>query len=172
MHTWRITKYNPLLRDNNGNYTIEEWTSYSDIGKYFEGKQLTFNDYIEVENKYINAVLQFMNCLQLQKLEIREQEKYEEDVNNDKNIDYEMSALFKKIEDRTTINIVDVPSLCKLILREHLWGKLEFNPTLYIHFGYDYYMYIGCSKKCETTLEKITASGLYIEQFSSPYLAD
>lgn len=172
MYTWRITKYNPLYRDSKGNFTTQEWTSYSDIGKYFEGIQFTFNDYIEIENKYINTVLQFMNCLHLKEIEINGLEKYEEDVSYEENSDCDMSKLLINIKDRATINITDVPLLCKLILREHLWGKLEYNSTLYIHFGYDYYMYIGSSKKCDSVLEKVSHNGLYIEEFPSLYHND
>ena len=169
MYTWRITKYNPLYRNSSGDYTNQEWTSYSDIGKHFGGKQFNFEDYIEIENKYISTVLQFMNCLHLQEIEIRELEKYETDISYDENIDREMSNLLKNIKDKATINIAVVPHLCKLILREHLWGKLVVNSTLYIHFGYDYYMYIGSSKKCDMVLEKVSHNGLYIEECQSPY---
>ncbi len=30
---WRVTKYNPTFRDENGTYIKDEWTSFSDIGK-------------------------------------------------------------------------------------------------------------------------------------------
>jgi len=38
---YRITKYNPMNRDANGAYLLNEWTSFSDIGKTFDGKTLT-----------------------------------------------------------------------------------------------------------------------------------
>jgi hypothetical protein len=32
MYSWRITKYNPLNRDQDGRYKDEkEWTSFSDV---------------------------------------------------------------------------------------------------------------------------------------------
>jgi len=33
--------------------------------------------------------------------------------------------------------------VCRLVLREILWCKLESPNGFYIHFGYDYYMYFG-----------------------------
>ncbi len=53
MFDWRVTKYDPKNRDHNGWYVKDEWTDYSDIGKSFEGKRLTFWEYFNVESKYI-----------------------------------------------------------------------------------------------------------------------
>lgn len=41
MHKYRITKYDPQYRDEQGIYIREDWTSYSDIGKTYNGKLLT-----------------------------------------------------------------------------------------------------------------------------------
>ena len=32
---YRITKYNPEFRDEEGRYILDEWTSVTDIGKEF-----------------------------------------------------------------------------------------------------------------------------------------
>ena len=41
---------------------------------------------------------------------------------------------------------------------------------MFVHFGWDYYMYIGSAKQCTGTIVQIQKSGLYIEQYKSPYL--
>lgn len=56
MHKYRISKYNPLFRDEDGSYQKNEWTAISDIGKCFDGIVLTDEKYISVEDKYVNAV--------------------------------------------------------------------------------------------------------------------
>lgn len=56
MKCWRITKYNPKFRNELGHYQKKEWTSVSDIGKIFEGKQLTVEEYLNTENLYINSI--------------------------------------------------------------------------------------------------------------------
>lgn len=76
---YRVTKYNPQLRNARGIYLKsleEEWTSYSDVGKVFEGKKLTYQDYIAVEDSYIQAIILFMNCLQIDSLTVESLERY------------------------------------------------------------------------------------------------
>lgn len=44
---------------------------------------------------------------------------------------------------------------------------------MFVHFGYDYYMYIGSSKELPQDLRnKIENLGLFVENFESPYLPD
>ncbi len=40
---------------------------------------------------------------------------------------------------------------------------------MFIDFGHDYYMFIGSRSKCKDTLQKIKNSGLFVEDFESPY---
>lgn len=61
--SYRTTKYNPIYRDEKDAYLKNEWTSYSDIGHIFDGKQLSINEYLNVEDKYIEAIIQFMKCV-------------------------------------------------------------------------------------------------------------
>ena len=56
MSGYRISKYDPWLRDERGYFTGEDWTSFSDIGKEYHGTVLTDLQYAAVEAKYINAV--------------------------------------------------------------------------------------------------------------------
>ena len=77
MFNWRITKYNPLLRDELGNYTKNEWTSFSDIGKSYEDRTFISDDYLRIENKYINAILWFMDCMQISRMKITCLEKWD-----------------------------------------------------------------------------------------------
>ena len=60
-YQWRVTKYDPRFRDEHGHYTlIEEWTSPSDIGETFDGNELTLDDYLRVEEAYIDSAIAFM----------------------------------------------------------------------------------------------------------------
>jgi hypothetical protein len=44
---------------------------------------------------------------------------------------------------------------------------------MFIHFGYDYYMYIGSSKIApDFLIKKIQDEDLFVEEFKSPYLED
>ncbi|QNR25594.1 hypothetical protein [Croceimicrobium hydrocarbonivorans] len=66
LETWRysaksITKYNPKYRDENGYYTKVDWIGYAQIDTVYEGNKLSYEDYLEVENSYIEAVFLFLN---------------------------------------------------------------------------------------------------------------
>ena len=76
MFCWQITKYNPKNRDKDGIYLKDEWTEYSDIGKIFEGKELAYEEYEKVEEKHIQAVLLFMECMNIDALKVIYLEKY------------------------------------------------------------------------------------------------
>src|SRR5438876_10123615 len=74
MFGWRITKYDPAYRNAAGAYLKDEWTSVSDIGKSFDGKALTVEEYRSVENAYVSTALRFLseanlNCLNVTSLE-------------------------------------------------------------------------------------------------------
>ena len=49
-----IVKY-PPQNYINGIYEKDEWTDYSDIGKVFDDKLFTLEEYLSVEKKYINV---------------------------------------------------------------------------------------------------------------------
>lgn len=40
---------------------------------------------------------------------------------------------------------------------------------MYVHFGHDYYMFIGSSTSCPLALKNIEKMGLFVEDFESPY---
>lgn len=51
MMNYRISKYNPKYRDEHGIYTRDEWTSISDVGEYFNGYEVTMEEYLDTENR-------------------------------------------------------------------------------------------------------------------------
>lgn len=52
MKKYRISKYNPCNRDEQGRYIINEWTSYSDIGKLYNRKIFDDKRYSYASNVY------------------------------------------------------------------------------------------------------------------------
>lgn len=56
MNYYRITKYNPEFRNEQGFYTKNDWTSISDIGQVFDEGVLTAEDYKQMEDSYIKAL--------------------------------------------------------------------------------------------------------------------
>lgn len=47
MNWHEIVKYSPQKYDSNGIYTTDEWTSIWDVGKKFDGKLFTLEEYLD-----------------------------------------------------------------------------------------------------------------------------
>ena len=151
MTEYRITKYNPTNRSE-GIYMANEWTSFSDIGKVFGGTQLSEDVYLKTEQAYINCCMELIAKAQISTLSVEQAEYYAEGVLFPASIS----------EDE------EIRQVIKACLREQCWMKLVAE-GFFVHFGYDYYMYIGSTLVAED-VEKIAAhNGLYCEQCQSPY---
>jgi hypothetical protein len=172
MFNWRITKYNPIYRDELGKYKKDEWTSFCEIGKIFNGNMLTSDEYVVVEDTYVGAILAFMDDLGIKSLKVKGLEKKNKKFMPDKAhklYSEELVNLYISLQDNDVLNVREIECLSRLVLRENLWCKLEKDDIMFVHFGYDYYMYIGIHEICEEAINNIKESGLFVEDFVSPY---
>lgn len=170
MYTWRISKYNSKFRDENGNYTKDEWTSFSDIDKTFQNKKLSLVEYLHIEKLYIDAILLFIQKMQIPYTVVTDLEKPLNLIILDKyknEYSDEMINIYYNVKNKDKCTIENTKFLVSLILREHLWLKLKYKRNFFIHFGYDLYMYIGSNKKDSITND-IVNMGLYIEEYPTP----
>jgi hypothetical protein len=166
---WRVTKYNPDFRDENGYYTLnEEWTCPSEIGKIINGNEFTLDEYLLVEASYINSVIKFIEESNIDSLRILQLDSYisEED---------KTSPLFEKefehlvLKEDSVVNINEVRLICKLVLRNFLGCQLYRKDHFFVHFSWDYYMFIGSNMNCPSAIEFAKNNGLFAEQCTSPY---
>ena len=157
IYQYRLTKYNPLYRLNDV-YCEDEWTSFFDVGKEYNGKIFTMDEYLKVENAYLKSIKLTLNKLNISMLEVTNMEKYSESAPN--------------ISNHTILSSVDdILNVAKECLRESCWCKLV-GERFFIHFGYDYYMYIGCCIDESTMCEFASKNGLFSELIEvSPYLS-
>jgi len=171
-YSWRITKFDPKFRDKYGRYIKNDWTSISDVNKVVNGQILSFESYLHVEDKYVQAVLDFSKYFSVPSLKIVGLEKYSETlkVSNERWYTEELKKVYSLIEEGLDVSNENIEYVCKLILRNDLWCKLEYEKRMFIHFGYDYYMYIVSDGYNEELLNKISDNGLFVEQMVSPYL--
>ncbi len=65
-----IIKYDPKFRNENGGYLKDEWTAISDIGEEFDSIVFTYEEYIKIENKYVEAVFLTMEYLNSKRIKI------------------------------------------------------------------------------------------------------
>lgn len=166
MYSYKVFKY----KIKNKNEIINEWTSISDIGKEYNGKQFKYEEYIKTENTYIEAINMFIKLNKIKELTIDELEKYNYDKLIYDEYDIQIKELIKKVKNKMKIKTSDIELFIRAILREQIWAKLASSDEFYIHFGYDYYMYIGSKAEPQKEIEQIEKMGLVIEKQLSPYL--
>lgn len=166
MFSYRITKYNPASRDSFGFYEKNEWTSISDIGHIYNGKKFLKSNYFIIENAYVNSIIIFMDFLNIGYLIASNVEKHSQRPNRKRYCSLPMQNIYKIIETGSQLNKPQVKDVARLVLRELFWCKLDNSNNMFVHFGYDYYMYIGGSKKLPQNLRnKIENMGLFVEDF-------
>ncbi|MBP7822146.1 MAG: hypothetical protein KA010_04435 [Saprospiraceae bacterium] len=174
MKEYRITKYNPIFRNEKGHYLKDEWTDVSDVGKIFDGKQLTENDYLVIEKAYIASVFTMLAISNLDHLRIVGlwPENISERLSLEKDRWYFESGFesIVLIEDHLVL-LSELELVLKLIFRGTISCRLEVYNQFYVHFGYDYYMYIGGKEISDIALAEISSSGLFIEPYGSPYFS-
>ena len=162
---FRVSKYNPIYRNEEGYYLKDDWLDFSDVGHSNSGELLTMEKYIETESAYVNVALDTARILNVKTLQLKMVERHNDeelgnffgmhpdiDVKNDKEIEF---GLFDEI--------------LRLLLRGAFWAKLV-SERLEIHFGYDYYMYIGVIEKLVEAKSIPEKHGLFIENRTSPYI--
>lgn len=163
MNAWKITKYDPVNRDDDGSYLdLKEWTCFSEVGT-----KVSMEEYLKQEEKYLRAITTFMAEMGLNRVYVTTLEQWSDEVNN-QNADEFLS----KIWIGKAVTVREVRELARLTLRNAIWCKLGFKKQFFVHFGYDYHMYIGASEDCTEAKQVVRETGLFIEDFRSPYLSN
>ena len=152
MICYRVTKFNPKFRVD-GKYLIDDWTSISDVGKSFSGQVLTMQKYEAMEQNYIDFVKNALQICGINELEIIQLEKYSSRL---------------EWENQQWINLQQISSFMKDCLREKCWAKLV-TKDFFLHFGYDYYMYISSNLNEQMLQELACRFDLFVEKYESPY---
>lgn len=143
MICYTVSKYNEKVDNHN------EWTDYSDIGKVFDGKELTMEDYLSVEQKYIDFIRDVLDVGNISVLVLTEFEIHE-DI---------------KWKENQTIKASEAPEVIKDILRNRFWCKFK-STDLCLCFGFDFYMHVKTNVNYGSLLELCNKYGLYIKENS------
>lgn len=147
MFQYRVSKYNPELRDENQAYAKEEWTSYSDIGKEFSDGVLSKKEYLKVEKEYIDFIYELFNEFKIEKIKILKQEP----KNFLKKTSYD-------VDDKLLYTIIQKN------IREEFWCKFKVEQFQF-YMGYDFYLHIDFTNDTEKLLEQLTKRhNLFLEK--------
>lgn len=150
MFKFRVSKYDPKFRDENGCYVKNEWTSFSDINKDFDGVKFLEKDYLKIEKRYINFIFDLLNILKINTVKISKQEP-------------------KKLFAKKKFNVQDgwFLIIVQEMLREKFWAKISAI-DLEIYMGYDFYLHIDIlDKNIYKLLEKLAKDNkLFLEELN------
>ena len=166
MHFYRISKYNPEFRDQQGRYMKqEEWTSISDIGKLKDsnGNILTIEEYLKVENAYIQTCKKFFELNSVESLKIVNVNFHEVVKDSDSPQDVELQNFLNSFAEKQEVNSSEIKSAIQTVLRELGDFQLQ-SETLAIAAGYDYYLYIASELEFDENKLNIDGVDIYIER--------
>ena len=153
-HQYRVTKYDPSFRNESGVYLRHEWTSISDIGRKFWDGLFTYGAYENAETAYIMVAMSFLQEAKESRMRV---------------VELENSRHYPvKFAKGSALEINDLETVIRQVLREEYWCRLE-SEQCFLHFGYDYYMYIGVPSVCPESVELASQVGLHVEPRLSPY---
>lgn len=167
----QITKYNPLNRDDSGKYLLDEWTEFSDIGKTYNSRLFTYEEYCQTEEKYIKALEILTSWFEFESFYIiglnKFSEKFNENNGKDDPSDYDsdLIELYNSLNDGSKLNSNRIGDVTKLILRNKIWGQIIFlHPAVRIRFSYDYYMTCDVEIESNELIKEIETSELFVER--------
>jgi hypothetical protein len=154
-HHYRLTKYDPTLRDETGAYTGDDWTTFADIGQTFRGEPLTLATYLDVEVRHLVVLASFLE-------ESGTTRVVAEGV--------EASSDAFRVSEGMELSPTQAVEAVRQILRDEGWCRLVDADRFYIHVGWDYYLYVGTEQPCERSVALAKSHGLFVDRdFPSPH---
>ncbi|MGJ8734933.1 MAG: hypothetical protein ACSHW4_17375 [Cellulophaga sp.] len=168
--SYRITKYNPKNRNEEGHYLDNsEWTAISDIGKV-KYKNISYEEYEKVETAYVKSIKLILAEKKITNLKVdsfylhstsKDFENYKKD-NRLKNLEIDFKKEIKTIKNGDVLDLNQIDKVIRLVLRETMQMDL-ISTGLKIEFGYDYYMYVECDPLENNTIEMIHKINMFVE---------
>ncbi|MER5624017.1 hypothetical protein ABT061_23575 [Streptosporangium sp. NPDC002544] len=173
-YQFRVTKYDPRLRDDRGVFTGNDWTSIGEIGEVFDGQVLTRERYEQVESAYLKAVELFAQESGITRLAVRTPGIWR-DISSGRLLpDYGPAASELSSEDfydGREVPLAVALELVRAMLREDgVWCLLEAEGRFGIAAGWDYYLYVSTHRPCSQAIDQVRRLGLFVdENHTSPY---
>ena len=172
MQCWRISKYDPRFRDKSGRYLRDEWIGAAQIGKAFAGEILTRDEYLRVERLYVAAVLHLWKASGAPSLQIQALEQSPSGFGMPPQSDDLLDVGFggwRPVNGEAVLPAF-LEAMVRWCLRELGWCQLCAD-EFYVHWGYDYCVYVGTGDATSAAREEIASTGLFVEPCESPHTA-
>ena len=143
--TWSINAL-PILKEENYRWS-DSWTSIVDIGREYHGKVLTYKEYKKTEQSYVTFLVDLFKYVHAHKVKIIQCSNCKVPVCATYDRKGMLNTWCEKIVDNMSLSLDELQYVVPLILRENISGVLYHKRTkTYIHFGYDYYVYVNSPK--------------------------
>lgn len=127
---------------------------FSQIGQSFRGVVLTEEEYKRVENAYVKVALAFLS---------------ESGIAARRVVGLENSRKYQlEFAEGSLLTPEELSDVFARILRNEFWCRFQADDG-FVHFGWDYCMYIGVPRHCPAAEQTASELGLYVEEFTSPY---
>jgi hypothetical protein len=168
MFAYRLSKYNKANALRSGGAVSEDWTSISDIGKVFSGELLTEKVYKRIEDDYVVATIGLLNSAGIKSVRITDLE-FHPPAGISRLNDKELLQQCSGLSVGAVVEAVDLEPLVRCCLREHIWCRLIGPNNSYIHFGYDFYLYLGLPVPADLS---VVPTDLCLETHESPWAGE
>ncbi|NRB25631.1 hypothetical protein [Shewanella sp.] len=138
----------------------DTWSSITDIGTDFNGAILTSEEYLRIENLYIETIRTFIyHNSKSFKIKFLMDLRGEDDA--DKWI-FDIDQPLIKVRGGEYLDESSILPLCKLCLRDLMGIRLQADNGDYITFGCDLYLRLGMSGENDFCLSGLSRQGLFI----------
>ncbi|WP_326826804.1 hypothetical protein [Streptosporangium sp. NBC_01756] len=176
-YRFRVTKYDPRLRNESGAFIGDDWTCISEIGQVFDGQVLTRERYEQVEAAYLKAVELFAQESGITELAVRTPLFGRDFAPGPLLPGYGPTTsglLSEEFYDGRQVSLPEGLELVRAMLREDgVWCRLEAEGRFSAEVGWDYYLYVNSHQPCSQAVDEGHRLGLFVEEdFTSPYDLD
>lgn len=152
-----IVKYRPEYYVN-GVYTNNEWSSFADIGRVFNDKLFSLEEYLIVEDRYVSCIKDMAIESSCKYLTIG----YMENRTRLKTV--KANGEQRTITTGSRLLIKDIDDVIKRVLREEVWIVfLNRNKRFVVDFGYDYYLHVRCQLRREVVSIIVNKNNLFFD---------
>lgn len=164
---YRVSKYDPRHRNSSGHFTRETWTSISDIGRCIGGLVVQKQEYLSIENAYLESVRGFCSLhsgpFRLMEFECYDLDSAKAALETEPLCDIQVTLSPDALNLEQILTLRELEQLVILTLRERLWCELGVPGQALIRFGYDYYMYFASRQPLGQVLRDVRRRSLFVE---------
>ncbi len=151
-------------------YTVNEWTSPSDIGKCYSNQLLTMDEYLRIENNYLFTlkdiyIASACSYLYIHHAEIHarwikerlKHSKFKEPLD-------EILPFILSVEEETRVSVEKAVELFRYCLREYIYIEFTNNSRgVAANCGDDYYMHVKTPLSNKVLEDIVSKYDLYLD---------